>query len=59
MIRESRVTFLAASLQDIEERGSCQWISMGSCSTGLWITQRSGSQHGYLKLEAARTSGLC
>jgi len=39
--KKSSMTFSAASLQGSVKRRSCQWISTRSCSTGLWIMQRS------------------
>ena len=38
--RKSSMTFSAASFRGLRKCGSCRWISMKSCSTGLWITQR-------------------
>ena len=39
--RKSSMTFSAASLRGLAKRRNCRWISTRSCSTGLWITQRS------------------
>lgn len=38
---KSSMTFSAGSLRGLVRRRSCRWISTRSCSTGLWITQRS------------------
>lgn len=39
--RKSSMTFSVDSLQNLAKWGCCRRISTGSCSTGLWITQRS------------------
>ena len=39
--KESSMTFSAVSLQGLAKRKNCRWISTRSCSTGLWIMQRS------------------
>lgn len=41
-------TFSVASLRGLAKRRSCRWIPTRSCSTGLWIAQRS-----------IRTAGWC
>lgn len=46
--KKSSMTFSAASLRGLARQKSCRWISTRSCSTGLWITQRS-----------IRTAGWC
>ena len=50
--RKSSMTFSAVSLRGLARRGSCRWISMRSCSTGLWITQRSTRTAGWYSLSA-------
>ncbi len=46
--RKASMTFSAGSLRGLAKRRSCRWISMRSCSTGLWTSQRS-----------IRTAGWC
>ena len=50
--RKSSMTFSAVSLRGLARRGSCRWISTRSCSTGLWITQRSIPTAGWYSLSA-------
>ena len=39
-LEQTSMTFSAASFQGLRKCGSCRWISVRSCSTGWWITQR-------------------
>ena len=39
--KEIQYVIFSGFLAGLSETGSCRWISMRSCSTGLWITQRS------------------
>lgn len=70
--RKSSMTFSAASLRGLAKWGNCRWTSMRSCSTGLWITQRSIRTAGWcspsamgwksarrFKAGSGRASGLC
>ena len=50
--KQSSTTFSADSSQGLARRWSCQWISTRSCSTGLWITQRSIRTAGWFSLSA-------
>ena len=50
--RKSSMTFSVASLRDSARRGNCRWISMRSCSTGLWITRRSIRMAGWFSPSA-------
>lgn len=38
--KEIQYDIFRGLLAGLSETGSCRWISMRSCSTGLWITQR-------------------
>ena len=38
--KEIQYDIFSGFLAGLSETGSCRWISMRSCSTGLWITQR-------------------
>ena len=50
--KKSSMTFSAASLQGLAKRKGCRWISTRSCSTDLWITQRSIRTRGWFSLSA-------
>ena len=50
--RRYSMTFSAASLRGSARQRSYRWISMRSCSTGLWITQRSIRTAGWSSLSA-------
>ena len=50
--RKSSMTFSATSLWGLVRQRSCRWISTRSCSTGLWITQRSIRTAGWFSSSA-------
>lgn len=50
--RRYSTTFSQASLRGLARRRSCRWTSMKSCSTGLWISQRSMRTAGWFSLSA-------
>ena len=49
---EERYDILGEFLSGIEEYGNCPWILVGSCSTDLWIMQRSIRKVGWFSFSA-------